>query len=97
MTQNGWLTAAFLGETAGLEGKAMFECVESSCAFNRCLRQVSVEAHRLWQKMAMQLQAIVEEEWERKRMGILLDFGGEGTHQICSFMWADNFRIMSHS
>ena len=30
-------------------------------------------------------------------MGILLDFEGEKAHQMCSFMWADTFWIMSHS
>ena len=71
---------------SGLEGKATFECVEGSFAFNRCLRQGSVEAPRLWQKMAMQLLANVEEDWVRKRMGVLLDFEGEKAHQICSFI-----------
>ena len=32
---------------SGLEGKAMFERVESSFTFNRCLGPGSVEAHRL--------------------------------------------------
>ena len=32
-----------------------------------------------------------------KRRAILLDLEGERVHQICSFMWADNFWIMSHS
>ena len=72
----------------------MFEC---RFAFSRCLRQVSVEAHHLWQEMATQLLANVEEEWGRKRMGVLLDFEGDKAHQICSFMWADNFWILSHS
>ena len=94
---HGWLIAAHLREMSGLEGKAMFECVESCFSFNRCLRQGSVEAPRLWHKMATQIWANVEEEWMRKRSGILVDLEGEGVHQICSFMWADNFRIMSHS
>ena len=59
---HGWLIAALLREMSGLEGKAMFECVESSFVFNRCLRQGSVEAPRLWQKMATQILANVEEE-----------------------------------
>ena len=59
---HGWLIAALLREMSGLEGKAMFECVESSFAFDRCLRQGSIE-----QKMATQLLANVEEEWVRKR------------------------------
>ena len=64
----------------------MFECVESSFVFNRCLRQGSVEAPRLWQKkMATQLLANVEEGWITKRMGILMDFEGEKALQICSF------------
>ena len=36
---HGWLIAALLREMSGLEGKAMFECVESSFVLNRCLRQ----------------------------------------------------------
>ena len=64
----------------------MFKCVGSSSAFKRCRRQGSVEALRLWQKMATQLLANVEEEWVRKIMGVLLDFEGEKAHQTCSFM-----------
>ena len=35
----------------------------------------------------------------KQRRGVLMDVDGEGggEHQICSFMWADNFWIMSHS
>ena len=51
-------------EMSELEGKAMFGCVESSFVFNRCLRQGSVEAPRLWQKMATQLLANVS--WTSK-------------------------------
>ena len=82
-----------------LTGKATFECVESSLVFNRCLRQGSAEALRLWQKMATQIWANVEEEWMKKGKGVLLDVEGEGgeVHQICSFMWADNFWIIFHS
>ena len=94
---HGWLIAALLREMSGLEGKAMFEYVESSFAFNRCFRQGSVEVPSLWQKMATQLLANVEETWTRKRMGILLDLEGLKKHQICSFMWTDNFWIMPHS
>ena len=43
----------------------MFECVESSFIVNKCLRQGSVEAPRLWQKVATQILANVEEEWMR--------------------------------
>ena len=60
---HGWIIAALVREMSGLSGKAIFECVESSFAFNRCLRQGSVEAPRLWQKMATQIWANVEEEW----------------------------------
>ena len=92
---HGWLIAGLLSEMSVLEGKGMFECVESCFRFNRCLPQGSVEAPRLWQKMV--ILANVEEEWMRKRSGILVDLEGEGVHQRCSFMWADNFWIMSHS
>ena len=94
---HGWLIAALLREMSGLSGKATFECVESNFRFDRCLRQGSVEAPRLWQKMANQILANVEEEWMKKRKGILLDKDGAKVHQICSLMWADNFWIMSHS
>ena len=49
---HGWLISALLREMSGLEGQAMFECVESKFSFHRCLRQGSVEAPRFWQKMA---------------------------------------------
>ena len=71
---HGWLIAALLREMSGLEGKAMFVCVESSFTFNRCLRQESVEAPRLWQLMAAQRLASVEGTWKQKNMGLLLDF-----------------------
>ena len=70
---HGWLIAAFLREMAGLEEKVMFECVKSSFNFNRCLRQGSVEALWLWQMMAAQLLASVEEKWTQKNMDLLLD------------------------
>ena len=95
---HGWIIAALLREMLGLSGKAMLECVESSFAFNRCLRQGSVEAPRLWQKMATQILANVDEEWMKQRKGVLMGIEPEGeVHQICSFIWADNFWIMSHS
>ena len=59
---HGWL----IREMSGLEGKAMFECVVSDFVFNRCLRQGSVEAPRLWQKMAIQIWASVEDGWMKK-------------------------------
>ena len=68
----------------------MFECVESKFSFDRRPCQGSVEAPRLWQKMAMQLSTNLEEVWVRKRMGVPLYPEGHKTHQICSFMWADN-------
>ena len=49
---HGWIISALLRKVAGLKGQAMFECVESRFLFNRCLRQGSVEAPRLWQKMS---------------------------------------------
>ena len=93
------IIAALLREMSGLSGKAIFECVVSSFAFNRCSRQGSVEAPRLWQKMASQIWANVEEEWMKQRKGVLMGVEGEGggEHQICSFMWTDNFWIMSRS
>ena len=94
---HGWLIAALLREMSGLSGMASIESVESRFSFNRCQRQGSVEAPRLWQKMATQIWAYVEGEWMKKRKGILLHVEGEGVHQICSFMQADNFWIMSHS
>ena len=94
---HGWLIAALLREMSGLSGVASFESVASRFSFNRCLRQGSVEAGRLSQKMATQIWVNVEEEWMEKRKGILLHVEREGIHQICSFMWADNIWIVSHS
>ena len=47
--------------------------------------------------MAAQLLASVEGKWKQKKHGLLLDLQGEKAHQICSFMWADNFWILSRS
>ena len=90
---HGWLISAFLRDMSGLEGQATIECVESKFSFSGCLRQGSVEAPGLWQKMATQLLANEEENWVRNRMGVHLDLEGQRAHQICSFMWADNFWI----
>ena len=54
---HGWIVSALLREMCGLEGQATFECMESNFSFNRCLRQGSVDAPRMWQKMATQLLA----------------------------------------
>ena len=70
-----------------LESKTMFECVESEFVFHPCLRQGSVEAPRLWQKMATQIEAYVEEGWMKKRVGILMYFEDGRAQQICSAMW----------
>ena len=66
---HGWIIAALLREMSGLSGKAIFESVERSFALNRCLRQGSVEAPHLWQKMATQILANVEEEWMKQIKG----------------------------
>ena len=87
----------FLTRDGRYEKKAVFVCVESKFAFDRCTRQGNVEAPRLWQKMAQQLLANVEEERVSKRMAVFLDLEGQKKRQICSFMWADNFGIMYHS
>ena len=87
-------------QLAGLPGKAKFECVESSFAFNRWLPQGSVEAPRLWRKMATQVLANVDEERVKQRKGVLMDFETEGRreHQNLQFFkWADNFWIISLS
>ena len=63
--------AALLREMSGLSGTASFESVESRFSFKKCLRQRSVEALRLWQKMASQILANVEEQWMKNRKGVL--------------------------
>ena len=93
---HGWLISSVLRETR-LQGSATFEQVDTSFTFNRCLRQESIEALKLWQMMAMQLLSEIEKRWKERRMGILLDFEDEEADQICSMMWADNFWVVSHS
>ena len=60
---HGWIIAASLRELAGLEGQAKLERVESTFSFAKCIRQGSVEAPRLWMRMAMQILGNVEPEW----------------------------------
>ena len=57
---HGWIVAAFLREMAGLEGQATSEGAESIFSIARCIRQRSVEASRLWLKIAMQILVNVE-------------------------------------
>ena len=83
---HGWIISALLREMSGLEGQAMFECVERQFLFNRCLRQESIKAPRLLHEMATQLLANVEELWTRTRMGIIFDLEGQWAHQTCIFM-----------
>ena len=59
---HGWIIEALLREMSRLSDKATIEFVERSFVFNRCLRQGSVEAPRLWQKMTTQIWANVEED-----------------------------------
>ena len=60
-----WLIAALLREMSWLEEKVIVDCMNSSFTFNRCFRQESVEAPRLW-KMVRHLLANVKEEWGRQ-------------------------------
>ena len=56
--------------------------------------------HRSSQRVAKDGHAVPGrrgENWTKKRMGISCDFEGERAHQMCSFVWDDNFWITSHS
>ena len=53
--------------------------------------------HVCGKKMATQIWANVQEGWTKKRMGILMNSEDERAHQMCSFMWAYNFWIISRS
>ena len=94
---HGWIISDLLREMKSPERKATYENLDCSFPFTRCIRQGSVEAPRLWLKMAMQVLANVEPIWQKKKMGVNMDTQERGNHQICSFMWADNYWIMSHS
>ena len=71
---HGWLISALLREMSELQGKATFEGADTSFDFNRCLRQGSTEASKLWQMMAMQIFSVVEERWKEKRVSLFLEF-----------------------
>ena len=77
---HGWITAGLPREIAALEGRALFEHVESKFQFTRCIRQESVEAPRLWLKMVMQIVWNVKKEWKREMIGtssnVQLQVGG---------------------
>ena len=77
---------------SGSSGTVSFKSVESRFSFNRCAtRWKPSVCGRRW---GVRFWPNVEKEWVRKRKGVLLDVEGEGAHQICSFMWADNSWIM---
>ena len=69
---HGWLISALMSEMSELHERATIECVDSVFVFNRCLRQGSTEAQKLWQTMAIQLLSVVEERLKAKDMGLLL-------------------------
>ena len=92
----GWSRSACAG-CRGWQSRSCSNVSKLLFEFNRRLRQGNVEAPQLWQIMAAQLFASVEARWTQKKMGLLLDFKGGTAHQICSFMWTDNFSIMSHA
>ena len=85
----GWIAAAQSREMKGVEGDTAFKNAESKFNLSRCNRQGSVEAPTLRLKSARLILWSVEKEWKRMRMG--------GNHQICSFQWADNHWMLSHS
>ena len=68
-----WMIAALLREMAGLAGQASFESVESTFSFARCIRQGSIEAPRLWLKMAMQTLGICGTRMGEGKDGCTLD------------------------
>ena len=78
---------SFCGNCEDLKGKRCSSVSGALFTFNRCLRQGSVEVPRLWQRIAAQLLASAQEKWKQKNMA----------HQICGFVWADNFWSMSHT
>ena len=83
---HGWLIAALLREMSGLEGKAMFECVESSFNSNRCLLQGSVDAPWLWHMVAAQLLCFGVGEVVTEKHGSLVGLQrkeGASDMQLC--------------
>ena len=96
---HGWSIAALLREMSGLDGRAMFECVESSFCFQWMLATgerggpslVAEDGH------SDSGQCGRRKDDEKNGYSVLLDIEGERAHQMCRFMWADNFGIMSHS
>ena len=93
---HGWIVAALLREVA-LEGQATFENAERTFLFTRCIRQGSVEAPRLWLKMATQISSSVAEDWKKRKMGLHMETFQGGFHQLGSFTWADKYWILSKS
>ena len=63
---HGWLISNLLREMSGLQGRATFKEDDTSFEFNRCLRQGSIEAPKLWQMMATQILSEVEKRWKEK-------------------------------
>ena len=57
----------------GLQGEAMFDCVENTFSFARCLRQGSVEAAKIKAKDGHAAFGKNVKEWVRKRKGFFSD------------------------
>ena len=92
----GWLIAAFfLREMSGSSGTVSFKSVESRFQIQQVCDEEVLEALRyVGRRWRVRFWPLWRQKWVSKRKEVLLDVEREGTHQICSFMWADNSWIM---
>ena len=80
----------------GLQRLLYSEWVDSKFNLTRSARVVSKFLHYRSLKLAKQILGSVEKEWKR-RMGIHIGKLQGGSHQIWTFLWADDYWITSHS
>ena len=65
---HGWITAALLRETAGLDERATFVNVERASSSSRVVSAMgALKLCWLWLKMAMLILWSIEKEWTRKK------------------------------
>ena len=71
---------ALLEEMKDLRGIASFEGCKTEVRYSTCIRQGSVEAPILWEKLAKYVLRKVEEQ--KKRRGWSVWFGGEHDRKL---------------
>ena len=93
---NGWLIAALLGEMAGHEGEAAFENVESKFPFTEMYQTRERGGTKALARKGGADTLERGKGMEGNTWVFTFRMNSKTGIRVCSFMWADNYWILSH-